>query len=137
MASRWAFRLITVPALADDTIKIGYIDPLSGGGASIGAVGLKTYQYLADEINKYGGNMPDTRGVPEADIEIARRVGCTKVNIDTDLRLAMTAAIRQVLSDNPKEFDPRKYLAPARKKVKELVRHKVKNVLCCAGHAFD
>ena len=79
----------------------------------------------------------DTAGVPEADIEVARRVGCTKVNIDTDLRLAMTAAIRKVLFENPKEFDPRKYLAPARNKVKELVRHKVRNVLCCAGHAFD
>ena len=51
--------------------------------------------------------------------------------------LAMTAAIRKVLFEKPKEFDPRKYLAPARAKVKELVRHKVKNVLCCAGHAFD
>ena len=66
---------------------------------------------LADEINKYGGKMgTDTAGVPEADIEIARRVGCTKVNIDTDLRLAMTAAIRKVFVENPKEFDPRKYL---------------------------
>ena len=93
---------------------------------------------LAQEINKYGGAMgEETAGVPEADIEIARRVGCTKVNIDTDLRLAMTAAIRKVLSEKPKEFDPRKYLAPARAKVKELVRHKLKNVLCCAGHAFD
>ena len=93
---------------------------------------------LVTEINKYGGKMgEDTAGVPEADIEIARRTGCTKVNIDTDLRLAMTAAIRKVLFDNPKEFDPRKYLGPARTKVKELVRHKVKNVLCCAGHAFD
>jgi fructose-bisphosphate aldolase class II len=93
---------------------------------------------LAQEINKYGGKLgEDTAGVPEADIEIARRTGCTKVNIDTDLRLAMTAAIRKVLSDNPKEFDPRKYLGPARAKVKELVRHKVRNVLCSAGHAFD
>ena len=93
---------------------------------------------LVTEINKYGGKMgEDIAGVPEADIEIARRTGCTKVNIDTDLRLAMTAAIRKVLFDNPKEFDPRKYLGPARTKVKELVRHKVKNVLCCAGHAFD
>ena len=93
---------------------------------------------LVTEINKYGGKMgEDTAGVPEADIEIARRVGCTKVNIDTDLRLAMTAAIRKVMFENPKEFDPRKYLAPARTKVKELVRHKVKNVLCSAGHAFD
>jgi fructose-bisphosphate aldolase class II len=92
----------------------------------------------AAEINKYGGKLgEDTAGVPEADIEVARRTGCTKVNIDTDLRLAMTAAIRKVFFENPKEFDPRKYLGPARKAVKELVRHKVKNVLCCAGHAFD
>jgi fructose-bisphosphate aldolase class II len=94
-------------------------------------------QYLVAEINKYGGKMPDAQGVPEADIEVARRVGCTKVNIDTDLRLAMTAGIRKVFSENPKEFDPRKYLGPARAYVKDLVRHKVKDVLCCAGHAFD
>jgi len=93
---------------------------------------------IVQEINKYGGKMgEDTAGVPEADIEIARRTGCTKVNIDTDLRLAMTAAIRKVFVENPKEFDPRKYLGPARKATKELVRHKLKNVLCCAGHAFD
>jgi len=94
-------------------------------------------QYLVAEINKYGGKMPDAQGVPEADIEVARRVGCTKVNIDTDLRLAMTAGIRKVFAENPKEFDPRKYLGPARACVKDLVRHKVKDVLCCAGHAFD
>jgi fructose-bisphosphate aldolase, class II len=93
---------------------------------------------IVKEINQHGGKLgEDTAGVPEADIEIARRTGVTKVNIDTDLRLAMTAAIRQVLDDSPKEFDPRKYLGPARAKVKELVRHKVHNVLCCAGHAFD
>jgi fructose-bisphosphate aldolase class II len=93
---------------------------------------------LAQEINKYGGNLgEETAGVPEADIEVARRTGVTKVNIDTDLRMAMTAGIRKVLFEKPKEFDPRKYLAPARKLVKELVRHKVRNVLCCAGHAFD
>jgi fructose-bisphosphate aldolase class II len=92
---------------------------------------------LVEEINKYGGKLADAAGVPEADIEVARRVGCTKVNIDTDLRLAMTAAIRKVYAENPKEFDPRKYLGPARVKVRELVRHKVRNVLCCAGHAFD
>jgi len=93
---------------------------------------------LTAEINQFGGDLgEDTAGVPEADIEVARRTGCTKVNIDTDLRLAMTAAIRKVLAENPKEFDPRKYLGPARTKVKELVRHKVRHVLCCAGHAFD
>src|SRR5436305_1924517 len=87
---------------------------------------------LAQEINKYGGKMgEDTAGVPEGDIEVARRVGCTKVNIDTDLRMAFTAGVRKVLSENPKEFDPRKYLSAARIKVKELVRHKVRDVLCC------
>src|SRR5205823_9791990 len=93
---------------------------------------------LVEEINQYGGKLgTDTAGVPEADIEIARRVGCTKVNIDTDLRLAMTAAIRQAMSESPKDFDPRKYLALARSRVKDLVRHKVREVLCSAGHAFD
>ena len=93
---------------------------------------------LVQEINKYGGRLGDeTAGVPEGDIEIARRVGCTKVNIDTDLRLAMTAAIRKALWETPREFDPRKYLALARNRVKELVRHKVRDVLCSAGHAFD
>lgn len=92
--------------------------------------------HLVETINKYGGTLgTDTAGVPESDIEIARRNGVTKVNIDTDLRLAMTAGIRQVLSEKPKEFDPRKYLAPARKLVKELVRHKIRNVLCCNGQA--
>ena len=93
---------------------------------------------LVQEINKHGGKLgEDTAGVPEADVEVARRVGCTKVNIDTDLRLAMTAAVRKAMWESPKEFDPRKYLAPARNRVKELVRHKVRNVLCSAGHAFD
>ncbi len=93
---------------------------------------------LVEEINKFGGKLgTDAAGVPESDIEVARRTGCTKVNIDTDLRLAMTAGIRKVFSETPKEFDPRKYLGPARARVKELVRHKVKDVLCCAGHAFD
>ena len=94
-------------------------------------------QHLVQEINKYGGALPGAQGVPESDIEVARRTGCTKVNIDTDLRLALTAGIRKVFAETPKEFDPRKYLGPAREEVKKLVRHKVRNVLCCAGHAFD
>jgi len=93
---------------------------------------------IVQQINKYGGKLgEETAGVPEGDIEIARRVGCTKINIDTDLRLAMTAAIRKAFWESPKEFDPRKYLALARSSVKELVRHKVRDVLCSAGHAFD
>jgi len=92
---------------------------------------------LVDEINKYGGKIVGASGVPEEDIERACRLGVAKVNIDTDLRLAMTAGIRKVFVEDPKEFDPRKYLGPAREKVKELVRHKVRNVLRCAGRAFD
>src|SRR5712671_6109895 len=83
----------------------------------------------------HGASSVPQHRVTEADIEVARRVGCTKVNIDTDLRLAMTAAIRKVFTEKPGEFDPRKYLGPARQAVKDLVRHKVKTVLCCAGHA--
>lgn len=93
---------------------------------------------LVDEINRYGGNLGgDTSGVPESDLEVARRNGIAKINIDTDLRLAMTAGIRKVLAEHPEQYDPRKYLGPARAKVKELVRHKLRNVVCCAGHAFD
>jgi len=93
---------------------------------------------LAREVNAHGGLLgEETAGVPEADIEVARRIGCAKVNIDTDLRLAMTGAVRKALAESPKEFDPRKYLAPGRAKVKELVRHKVRNVLCCAGQALN
>src|ERR1700752_2811167 len=74
---------------------------------------------LVEEINKNGGKLgADAAEVPEADIEAARRVGWTKVNIDTDLRLAMTAGIRKAFAENPKEFDPRKYLGPARARAK-------------------
>ena len=93
---------------------------------------------LVEEINKYGGKMgKDTAGVPEADIEVARRIGCTKVNIDTDLRLAMTAAIRKVFAENPRNLIRENTLGRPATSVKELVRHKIQDVLCCAGHAFD
>ena len=59
------------------------------------------------------------------------------MHVGKSRRLAMTAAIRKIFVEQPEEFDPRKYLGPARAQVKELVRHKVRNVLCCAGHAFD
>ncbi|NLH73361.1 MAG: ketose-bisphosphate aldolase [Verrucomicrobia bacterium] len=95
-------------------------------------------QELVDDINKYGGKLgSDTSGVPESDLEVARRNGVAKINIDTDLRLAMTAGIRKALAEKPEQFDPRKYLGPARARVKELVRHKLRRVVCCAGHAFD
>src|SRR5437588_12369475 len=76
---------------------------------------------LVEDINKYGGKMgTDRAGVPEADIEVARRVRRTKVNIDTDLRLALTAAIRKSFTEDAKEIDPRKYMARAPARVTHL-----------------
>ncbi len=86
-------------------------------------------------INKYGGKMPNAMGVPEDAIsQAAKTTGVCKVNIDTDLRLAMTASIRKVFAESPAEFDPRKYLGPGREAVKGIVAHKVE-VLGCAGKA--
>ncbi|ABW18278.1 class II fructose-1,6-bisphosphate aldolase [Alkaliphilus oremlandii] len=79
--------------------------------------------------NQYGGNIPGAQGVPEEMIRRAAGLGVCKVNIDTDLRLAMTAAIRKDIVDNPSNFDPRKYLGAGRTAIKEMVRHKIKNVL--------
>lgn len=90
---------------------------------------------LVEEANKYGGNLPGAKGVPEDLIRKAAAMGVCKVNIDTDLRLAMTATIRRVMSESPAEFDPRKYLGPARDAIQEVVRHKLVNVLGCAGKA--
>jgi len=89
-----------------------------------------------DLINKYGGDMPNAMGVPEASVSKAAKMAICKVNIDTDLRLALTAKIRQVFAENPGEFDPRKYLGPGREAIKEMVRHKL-HVLGCAGKAEE
>ncbi len=83
--------------------------------------------------NRFGGNIPGAKGVPEEMIRTAASHGVCKVNIDTDLRLAMTAEIRRYLVEHPEEFDPRKYLGPARDAIKEMVRHKIKNVLGASG----
>ncbi|MGI6112785.1 MAG: class II fructose-1,6-bisphosphate aldolase [Mahellales bacterium] len=82
-------------------------------------------------INKYGGNMPGAQGVPEDMLRKAASMAVCKINIDSDLRLAMTAAIRKHLAENPEDFDPRKYLAPARNAIKDIVKHKLVNVLGC------
>ncbi len=90
---------------------------------------------FVEEANKYGGNLPGAKGVPEDLIRKAAAMGVCKVNIDTDLRLAMTSTIRRVMAESPAEFDPRKYLGPARDAIREVVRHKLVNVLGCAGKA--
>ncbi len=79
--------------------------------------------------NKYGGIIPGAQGVPEEMIKEATKYGICKVNIDTDLRLAMTAEVRRVLAESPEEFDPRKYLGPGRDAIQRMVQHKIKNVL--------
>ena len=88
---------------------------------------------FVDLCNKYGGAVPGAQGVPEEMLKRAAKLGVCKINIDTDLRLAMTASIRKILTENPAEFDPRKYLGPARDAIKEMVRHKIVNVLGCSG----
>jgi fructose-bisphosphate aldolase class II len=86
---------------------------------------------FVDMINTYGGQMPGAQGVPEDMLRKAASMAVCKINIDSDLRLAMTGTIRKHFAENPGDFDPRQYLGPARSAIKELVRHKLVNVLGC------
>ena len=90
---------------------------------------------LVDMINSNGGSMPDAIGVPEEMLRKAAKMAVCKINIDSDLRLAMTAAIRKHFNDHPDHFDPRQYLAPARTAIHDLVKNKLINVLGCDGKA--
>ncbi len=92
-------------------------------------------QEFVERINKYGGNMPGAVGVPEEQLRKAAEMSVCKINIDSDLRLAMTATIRQYFSEHPDHFDPRQYLKPARENIKAMVKHKLINVLGCNGKA--
>ena len=86
-------------------------------------------------INQYGGKMPDAVGIPESQLREAARMAVCKINIDSDLRLAMTASIRQHLAEHPDHFDPRQYLKPGREAIKKMVQHKLVDVLGCNGKA--
>ena len=88
-------------------------------------------QEFVKKINQYGGNMPDAVGVPEEQLRQAARSAVCKINIDSDLRLAMTASIREYMALHPADFDPRQYLKPARAAIKEMVAHKIVDVLGC------
>jgi fructose-bisphosphate aldolase, class II len=88
-----------------------------------------------DMINKFGGQMPGAKGVPEDLLRKAASMAVCKINIDSDLRLAMTALIRKSMFEDPANFDPRKYLGPARDAIKQVVRHKLVHVLGCSGKA--
>ena len=132
--SHGAYKFKKEPKLAFDVIQ-EIADKLPGfplvmhGSSSV----LKEF---VDLINKYGGSMPNAMGVPEDSVSKASKMAVCKVNIDTDLRLALTAKIRQVFAEKPGEFDPRKYLGPGRQAIKEMVKHKL-HVLGCAGKAAE
>ncbi|MDD4461585.1 MAG: class II fructose-1,6-bisphosphate aldolase [Eubacteriales bacterium] len=91
-------------------------------------------EYVA-MINEFGGDMPDAIGVPEDMLRKAAGMAVCKINIDSDLRLAMTGTIRKYFAENPSHFDPRQYLGPARTAINGMVSHKIKNVLGCDGKA--
>ena len=88
-------------------------------------------------INEHGGKMPNAIGVPEEQLREASKLAVCKINIDSDLRLAMTGTIRKYFDEHPSDFDPRQYLKPARENIKQLVKHKIVDVLGCDGKAFD
>ena len=88
---------------------------------------------FVEKCNQYGGKIPGAQGVPEDMIKEAAKYGVCKVNIDTDVRLAMTAEIRKYLTEHPEDFDPRLYLGPARAAITEMVRHKIRDVLNSSG----
>ena len=98
------------------------------GASSVNQDDIKT-------INQYGGEMPDAIGIPEDMLRKASSMAVCKINVDSDIRIAMTAAIRKHFAENPADFDPRKYLTPARNAIEAVVSHKIETVLGCAGKA--
>ncbi len=132
--SHGAYKFKAEPKLAFDVIekvskKLPGFPLVMHGSSSV----PKEYR---DLINKYGGNMPDAKGVPEEAISKAAKMAICKVNFDTDLRMAMTAKIREVFAEKPAEFDPRNYLGPAREAIKIMIKRRL-NVLGCAGKAAE
>ena len=94
-------------------------------------------QEFVKKINEYGGQMPNAIGVPEDQLRQATRSAVCKINIDSDLRLAMTATIREHFANHPGDFDPRQYLKPARQAIKDMVAHKIVDVLGCDHKAYS
>ena len=92
-------------------------------------------QNFVEEINKFGGAMPGAIGIPEEQLAQAAKLAVCKINIDSDIGLAMTASVRKYLAEHPDHFDPRQWLKPARQAVKDMVTHKIVNVLGCNGKA--
>ena len=119
-------RLADIKKAVNDVV--GYDFPIVLHGAS------SVPTYLVEKCNQFGGQLPNAKGVPEEMLSFASKNGVAKINIDTDLRLAMTATIREFFMQEPAKFDPREYMGPGRTAVKELVKHKME-VLGTAGKA--
>ena len=130
--SHGAYKFKGEPKLAFDRLKLieeklpGF--PLVLHGAS------SVPEDLTDICNRYGGQMPGSRGVPEEMIAQAAKTGVCKINVDTDLRIALTGQIRKVFFESPAEFDPRKYLGPGRDAIREVVKRKMR-IMGCSGKA--
>jgi fructose-bisphosphate aldolase class II len=132
--SHGAYKFKTAPTLAFDVVeqvsrKLPGFPLVMHGSSSV----PREYR---DLINRHGGQMPDATGVPEEAIRQAAQMAVCKVNFDTDLRMAMTATIRQVFAEKPAEFDPRNYLGPAREAIKTMIQRRF-HVLGCAGKAAE
>ena len=93
-------------------------------------------QAFVEKVNRFGGRMPNAVGIPEEQLRKAATMSVCKINIDSDLRLAMTASIREYMAEHPDHFDPRQYLKPARQAIKDMVAHKIVDVLGCDHKAF-
>ena len=125
--------LLVPPMLAFDVLE-GVEKELPGFPIVLHGSSSVPQEYV-DTINQYGGKLPDAVGIPEEQLREASKSAVCKINIDSDSRLAMTAAIRKVFVEKPGEFDPRKYLGPARDEMKKLYEHKIKDVLGSDGKA--
>lgn len=131
--SHGAYKFKSAPVLATGLVKTiqdrVHIPLVMHGSSSVPA-------QLRDQINVYGGRMPDAQGVPMESIQAAIGNGVAKINVDTDSRMALTAAIRKVFAEQPDKFDPRDYLGPGRQAIADMVASKMRD-FGCAGHAQD
>jgi fructose-bisphosphate aldolase class II len=129
----YKFKPGTVPALRFDILE-AIMEAIPGVPLVLHGASSVPQRHI-DTINRYGGVMPVAVGIPDEQLRKAAALGVCKINVASDTRIAITAAVRQYFAENPAHFDPRQYLSPARAEVKELVRHKLRTVLGSAGKA--
>lgn len=133
--TRSADGVLIPPPLAFDVLE-GVMEKLPGFPIVLHGSSSVPMEYVRI-IEQYGGKIPDSVGIPEEQLRKAAASAVCKINIDSDGRLAMTAAVRKFLAENPGKFDPREYLSPAREELKKMYAHKNRDVLGSAGHALD